>query len=448
MCRWVAVLSEQVVLLADFLLRPALSLVMQSYAAQQRRALPAGQLPNMACKQACLNADGFGIGWYPPHGAGDDTTPHVFTSRNPAWNDPNIGNLSEAVQTRTFVAHVRAAGPSLPISEFTCHPFKAGRLLFAHNGMVGDLGRVRRPLLAGLTDYAFDVAVRHQGIDSAVAFGVFLTALGITSEDDALRERRADEICGALHRTIFQLVDAVAGREESILNFVVGDGQRIVASRYATAPSFDESDEKTTPVGATLYLNVGSRWVASPEDPQTYRMERGAGTAIIASEPLTPNSEEWEPIRPNSMVVCDYRGGEARSIDVQMLPLARGAPSLPIAAEGRDEAVEQRSELADEVAATDKARFEASSEWPDAGAPAGSLDDDALEVPSSRAAVVAAATEKKGYDPSDIWTPLLLPIVGRHAQAVLETPGEDDAATPSTRPSSSSRSSPSSSLAP
>lgn len=66
MCRLCAVLSNEAVLLADILLRPRMSLVRQSYAARERRALPAGVLPSMAYQQPCLNADGFGVGWYSP----------------------------------------------------------------------------------------------------------------------------------------------------------------------------------------------------------------------------------------------------------------------------------------------------------------------------------------------------------------------------------------------
>ena len=37
------------------------------------------------------NADGFGVGWY----AQQAPVPCVFTSLKPAWNDPNLRNLSD-----------------------------------------------------------------------------------------------------------------------------------------------------------------------------------------------------------------------------------------------------------------------------------------------------------------------------------------------------------------
>lgn len=335
MCRLCAVLSDEAVLLADFLLRPRMSLVRQSFSAQERRALPHGALPSMAYQQPFLNADGFGVGWYTPV-AGEVDLPCVFTSLKPAWNDPNLRNISLEVRSPLVLAHIRAAGPDLPVSDSCCHPFKAGRLLFAHNGMVGDFARVRRELLAGLTEYAFGVAVEHACIDSAVAFACLLTELGVKDEADACREMSADELCSALQRTINRLVTAVAGRDESLLNFVICDGQRIVACRYATAPSaggLQDGAEEMQPIGATLYLSAGSRWVASPDDPETYRMRKGAdikcGTAILSSEPLTAVREEWLPIAPNTLVVCGMRRGQTSNIDILMFALdARPMPSL------------------------------------------------------------------------------------------------------------------------
>lgn len=320
-----ALISDEAVLLADILLRPRMSLVHQSYAARERRALPQGVSPSMAYQQPCLNADGFGVGWY----AQQAPLPCVFTSLKPAWNDPNLRNLSDEVRSPLIFAHIRAAGPSSSVNESACHPFKAGRFLFAHNGLVGNFAQIRRQLLANLNEYAFGVTLEHACIDSVVAFGIFLTELGVTSDEDAMAERTADSLCGALSRTVLRLTQAAAefGPEESLLNLMVTDGQRIVACRYGTAPA--EGDTETTEaLGATLYLSVGSRWLADPDDPQTFRMKKGADikccTAILSSEPLTPIREEWMPIAPNSIVLCGRTRGESQTIDTLMFALRCG----------------------------------------------------------------------------------------------------------------------------
>ncbi|CAJ1377782.1 unnamed protein product [Effrenium voratum] len=240
MCRMCALISDESVLLADILLRPRMSLVHQSYAARERRALPQGVSPSMAYQQPCLNADGFGVGWY----AQQAPLPCVFTSLKPAWNDPNLRNLSEEVRSPLIFAHIRAAGPFSSVNEAACHPFKAGRFLFAHNGLVGNFAHIRRPLLASLNEYAFGITLEHACIDSVVAFGIFLTELGVTSDEDAMDERTADSLCTALSRTVLRLTQAAAehGPEESLLNLMVTDGQRIVACRYGTAPATDSGD--------------------------------------------------------------------------------------------------------------------------------------------------------------------------------------------------------------
>lgn len=299
-----------------------MSLVHQSYAARERRALPQGVSPSMAYQQPCLNADGFGVGWY----AQQAPLPCVFTSLKPAWNDPNLRNLSDEVRSPLIFAHIRAAGPSSSVNESACHPFKAGRFLFAHNGLVGNFTQIRRELLTSLNEYAFGITLEHACIDSVVAFGIFLTELGVSSDEDAMVERTADSLCGALSRTVLRLTQAAAeyGPEESLLNLMVTDGERIVACRYGTAG--EETTE--TELGATLYLSVGSRWLADPEDPQTFRMKKGADikccTAILSSEPLTPIREEWMPIAPNSIVLCGRTRGESQAIDTLMFALRCG----------------------------------------------------------------------------------------------------------------------------
>ena len=51
---------------------------------------------------------------------------------------------------------VRAAMPGMPVSEQNCHPFQWSRYLFMHNGVVGGFMRIRRALLATLSDSAYD----------------------------------------------------------------------------------------------------------------------------------------------------------------------------------------------------------------------------------------------------------------------------------------------------
>ncbi|MDZ7649558.1 MAG: hypothetical protein U5K54_21690 [Cytophagales bacterium] len=49
------------------------------------------------------NGDGFGIGWY-----GNWKFPGVFRSIRPAWNDFNLRDLALSIESKIFMAHVRA----------------------------------------------------------------------------------------------------------------------------------------------------------------------------------------------------------------------------------------------------------------------------------------------------------------------------------------------------
>lgn len=55
-----------------------------------------------------------------------------------------------------------------------------------------------------------------------VAFGIFLTELGVSSDEDAMVERTADSLCGALSRTVLRLTQAAAefGAEECQCHYV------------------------------------------------------------------------------------------------------------------------------------------------------------------------------------------------------------------------------------
>ncbi len=64
-----------------------------------------------------------------------------------------------------------------PCSEQNCHPFQWGRYLWMHNGVVGGFNRVRRHLLAVLSDAAYNT-VQSFHSDSAVCFALFLNELG------------------------------------------------------------------------------------------------------------------------------------------------------------------------------------------------------------------------------------------------------------------------------
>ena len=142
MCRWLAY-SGSPVLLEELLYRPEHSLIDQ-------------------CLHARLgvettNGDGFGLGWYSPH----TETPAVFHSIEPAWNDRNLREVASHVQSPLFFAHIRAS-TGTAVQQTNCHPFRYGRWLWVHNGLVRDFHRIKRDLALAVDESLYRL---HRGID-------------------------------------------------------------------------------------------------------------------------------------------------------------------------------------------------------------------------------------------------------------------------------------------
>ena len=81
----------------------------------------------------------------------------------PAWNDRNLHDIAKHVESHLFIAHIRATSGT-PVQQSNCHPFRYGKWLWAHNGVVHDFAKVKRdlvlavdpalfPLIEGSTDY-------------------------------------------------------------------------------------------------------------------------------------------------------------------------------------------------------------------------------------------------------------------------------------------------------
>ncbi|MCP3919338.1 MAG: class II glutamine amidotransferase [bacterium] len=137
MCRF-TLYAGPALRLAELLLDPQHSLIHQSRSSEER-AEP-------------TNGDGFGVAWFPR----EDTRPARYRSVRPAWGDANLRSLARVVSSGCILAHVRAATQGHSAGEANCHPFVHGGYAFMHNGDLGGVRGVRRELLAGLSDAAFD----------------------------------------------------------------------------------------------------------------------------------------------------------------------------------------------------------------------------------------------------------------------------------------------------
>lgn len=217
--------------LSDLVLKPSNSLVDQS--------IDASYHPGFAQRfNHQVNADGFGVGWY----HNNSVFPAVFKDTEPAWSNVNLREICNATESRCVIAHVRAASPGMGVHLPNVHPFKAGRLLFAHNGAIQGFSQIKRKLLAQLTDEAF-LGIRGT-TDSEVCFALLLTNLakdgyGKVSPCEQKEPFGHDRLYGAVKRTIRQIehILKVSGVQTSIdipsrMNFTLTDGETVVCSRF------------------------------------------------------------------------------------------------------------------------------------------------------------------------------------------------------------------------
>jgi len=72
--------------------------------------------------------------------------PAVFHSIEPAWNDRDLREISGHIASGVVFAHIRASTGS-PVQQTNCHPFRHGRWLWVHNGLIHDFNKVKRDLL-------------------------------------------------------------------------------------------------------------------------------------------------------------------------------------------------------------------------------------------------------------------------------------------------------------
>lgn len=275
MCRFLAYIGPPV-LAEDLLYKPKFSLVIaQSMQAEEM--------------SVSVNGDGFGIGWYSPE---LDNEPCVFRSIKPAWSDQNLRNLSRKVFSPNIFAHIRAASPGLPVEEFNSHPFSCGKLMFMHNGFVGDFKKIRRPLLRNLNNVAYDAILGST--DSEHLFGLFLNHI-----EDPFGNVSSEDMVRAMNGMLSDLNDLLLENSvsrHSYLNICVTNGTSLVAIRYTTNPSVQP---------ASLYYMFGKEYHCRGELCVMEPSSSLPSACIVASEPFTLRRSDWVKVPRNSMIIID-----------------------------------------------------------------------------------------------------------------------------------------------
>ncbi len=292
MCRWNAYFGQPV-LIDELLFRTQHSLIDQSL--HSRMGVET------------TNGDGFGLGWYRD---GNDGTPARYRSVTPAWSDANLRDLAAHIESPLFLAHIRAT-TGTPVQQSNCHPFRHGRWLFVHNGVINGFHTMRRDLL-----YAVDSSMFDGIAGSTDSEALFYLALTFGLQDDPL---------GAVEQAV-GLVEAT-GRTHGIENSVqmtlgFSDGERLYAVRYSTEHR-----------SRTLFVSedVASVRALHPDNARLQRMTDE--DRVIVSEPVSDLPGAWREV-PESTALIIQRGPDEQKpfrprppADVSAGPPRSGAPA-------------------------------------------------------------------------------------------------------------------------
>lgn len=163
-----------------------------------------------------INADGFGVGWYPVEGP-----PIRYRRGTPMWSDPSLPALAAATVAGAVLAAARSATVGMPVTEQAAAPFAEGPWLFSHNGVV-----------AGWPDSVAALAARLPTRDLLTLDAPTDAALLWALVRDQLRAGvPLDKAAAAV---VAEVREAAPG---SRLNLLLTDGVRVVATTYGHALS-------------------------------------------------------------------------------------------------------------------------------------------------------------------------------------------------------------------
>ena len=272
MCRWLAY-SGSPVRLERLLYEPKHSLIDQSL--------------HSRLGAETTNGDGFGIGWY-----GVGGTPGVFHSIEPAWNDRNLRELATHIESPLVFAHIRAA-TATPVQLTNCHPFRYGRWLWMHNGVIYDLPKVKRDLVLAIDPALYP---EIQGSTDSEIF--FYLALTLGLEDDPARA--VQDAVGFIEET---------GRRHGVehpiqMTVATSDGESIWAFRYASAGR-----------ARSLFFStaVETLRMLYPDDARLQDLSEES--RLVVSEPLGSLVGAWNEVPESSWGVIQPGQDELHSFE-------------------------------------------------------------------------------------------------------------------------------------
>jgi len=299
MCRFI-IYAGHPVLLADVVLSPEHSMIELGVQVGQRLPCIDTSHPYCGKRNAVINADGYGIGFYNDH-----KVPGLFREMTAVGNSPNLSTLARVITTPLIFAHVRAATSATSVTIQNCHPFNVGRWLFMHNGTISHFKKVQQRIISSLHVDVFSLCEGTS--DSWYLFLIFLQKLYElkNSTDFLTMEVSVEEMGWAVKQvleTIHEIMLEAGITDPSSLNFAVTDGNNVVVTRYRNGAHSDPP---------SLYFALCKKYEMKQcplqrkkQQLELSKCERGSENtvALVVSEPLS-TSDEWTLVPKNSVLI-------------------------------------------------------------------------------------------------------------------------------------------------
>lgn len=246
------------------------------------------------------HADGWGIAWYGGQGSDNDQAPSLETSASAAFSELHFSNYAERVYARTVVAHVRLATVGTP-SLRNSHPFRWNHWVFAHNGTVVGIDRLRPQMLQ-------EIGPDHSRLilgttDSELLFHWLLADLVRRKLIDQRGTHDLFQMQQVVRERLCELDDRcqqACPEKQARLNVILTNGSVMLASRLRNS----------------LYLvdRVGIHDCEICGIPHvTHNPDVRYQAVIVASEPLS--HEKWQEV-PDGTVLSI-----TENMTVHMLPM-------------------------------------------------------------------------------------------------------------------------------
>ncbi|MGW6279428.1 ergothioneine biosynthesis protein EgtC [Kribbella sp. NPDC055071] len=238
MCRHLAYLGPPVTL-SSLVLEPSHSLYEQSWSPSDMRG------------GGSVNADGFGLGWWPDGDAAISGGPVRYRRDVPIWTDENLPGLAGSIRSGAVLAAVRNGTVGMPHGQATVAPFMAGsrhgNWLFSHNGVIRDWPDSTLKLAERLP--VADLVRLDAPTDSALLWALIANRLydGVPPADAVA--------------SVVPEVEAVA--PGSRLNVLLTDGEQLVATTWTHSLRVRRTADSTTvasePFGSGEWVDVPDR---------------------------------------------------------------------------------------------------------------------------------------------------------------------------------------------